>query len=577
MIKIYIMKILSTVIVLLFFCFGLRSQNNDVIVYSLESEPFYVVVNGIRQNDQPATNVRVENLKGDFHRLRVIFANEKYGFVDQGLSFMEANTEVKIELIFKRGKFKTRFRGENKKSLNQSNEEQVVTYHDQEQTTSTSSSSSSQGTTQGGTSTTNQTSTHVEVESSQETSSSATSVKIEINGQGINSEIKHPGIYQSQPIDGVGEIEIIEGEVEETYQFMANGSMCSRPTVTQQDYMNFRYKLEEINMFDREKSIVQFFSENCMTSAQVAGIVQMDYSAVNGYEVAKHGYRYTWDTENYSLVVASLENKSEQQKLVTFLDVGVEGGAIETPSIDQSTITTEVVEGTNNNYSLVEGYTGGINCGFNQFVNAEAIKKAADEEDFAADKMQVIRLKSQNQCFTVKDVQLIAETFTHESDKIDFLELIFYNTYDVADFYKVFNVLTHSASKEEVAQFITEHSNKRSGAVKAKTTNNLPSNYAGKIGSYLPIIHQDDLIEALSEQVFQKDKLIVIQLVLNNYSMTTNQFIEAAQASFTSEKDILEFARMAKSNIYDIDNFQKVREIFSFNSSKKEFDELLAQ
>lgn len=556
------MKILNTFILLFVCYFYSLSQNNDIVVYSLESEPFYVVVNGIRQNVDPATNVRVKNLNGEFHRLRIIFANEQYSPVDQSINFFEQNTEVKIEMIFKRGSFKARFMGENKKVDTPNESQQVIDYNSERINESNTSSTETKPINQ---------STH---ENNQENnSSSSTSIKLEVSEKGVKTEIKQSGIYENRPTDGVGEVEIVEGYVNDTYRFMPNGSMCSRPTVTQEDYMKFRYGIEEENMFNREKFIIQFFSENCMTSAQVAGIVQMDYSTVKPYEIAKSGYRYTWDTENYSLVIASLKNKSEQQKLVAFLDVGVEGGVIESPSIDQS--ETEIDNSEVIDFGLIDGYAGGINCSFNEFVDGEAIKKAADAESFSAEKIQVIRLKSQNKCFTVKDVKLISETFTHETDKIDFLELVFYNTYDVADYYEVVDVLTHSASKEKVAKFVSERSNKRKGMVKSKNMAHEQLNYDGKVGSSLPLINKEKFINTLSNQVFKKDKMTVINLALTNYSLTTNQFIESAQSAFTSEKDILEFARFAQSNIYDIDNFYQVREILQFNSSKKEFDELL--
>jgi hypothetical protein len=365
--------------------------------------------------------------------------------------------------------------------------------------------------------------------------------------------------------------------VKENYTFLPNGSMCPRPTLSQKDYMNFRYAIEAENMFNREKFIIQFFSENCMTAAQVAGIVQMDLSTVKPYEIAKSGYRHTWDTENYEVVIASLKSQNDRRKLVNFLGIGIEGGVIENPALEQSKTPVEAIAVKTPAPSLIHGYSGGINCSFNQLVDGKAIKKAADEKSFAADKMEVIRLQSQHKCYTVADVQQIVETFTHESDKLDFLEFAYMNTYDAGNYYAVFNGLTHSASKERIGNFVLAQKDPRFGEVISVENDKAVKSYNGHVGSQRPILNQDIFMQTMENQVFQKDKMLVIDLALANYSMTTQQFIAVSQAAFTSEKDIIEFAKKAYPNIYDRDNFHQVKSILSFNSSKKELDELMGR
>lgn len=541
------------------------SQNNDIVVYTLESEPFYVILNGIRQNENLETNIRVENVDGEFHRMRVIFENDKFPPLDQSINFFESNSEIKIEIVYRKNKFRTRFMGESKKDNKASKEQTHVSYHQEgESNASVNSTSGSESQTK---------------ESGQiKNSSSENSVKVEVNERGIKTEIS----VQDNSKEEVSAIQFEEEvkedlNIENVYHFLPNGSMCNRPSVSQKDYMEFRYGIEEENMFSRQEYILNFFKENCMIAAQVAGIVQLDYSTVKSYEIAKNGYRYTWDTENYEIVLASLKNENDRQKLINFLDVGVDGESIEEPTIEQgkTEIKAEQAEVVNN--ILVTGYSGGVNCDFGVFVDAEALKEAADQESFSADKMKVIRKNSQGKCFSVEDVKIIAETFIHESDKIDFLELAFHNTYDAGSFYKVVDVLTHSASKEKLGIYVQEQSGARFG-VAVDENNQMPvAGYKGKVGSILPIINQEDFISTLTNQVFQKDKMMVIDLALASYSMTTSQFIKAAEAAFTSEKDILEFASMANSNIYDKDNFHQVKEIFSFNSSKNEFDEIINQ
>lgn len=563
--KLFVNSLLAT-----FFVASVFSQGNDIVVFTMESEPFYVVLNGVRQNEHPETNVRIENVNGEFHRLRIIFDNADYAPVDQSINFFEKDSEVKVEMIFRKNRFRARFLGEAKKEKNEA--QVAVNYATEEgssnspvQTKSAEPNRSSSSVKVGGNST----------ESKQ--SSSQTSVKIEVSESGIKKEININNKELDENWETTVQQTAKETEVEENYTYLPNGSMCQRPSLSQKDYLNFRYAIEEENMFNREKFIVQFFSENCMTAAQVAGIVQMEYSTVKPYEVAKSGYRHTWDTENYDVVISSLKSENDRKKLINFLGIGQEGGAVEQPEIEQSKIPVEAVPVETPAQSLVEGYSGCVNCSFNQLVDAEAIKAAADEKSFAADKMEVIRVNSQQKCYSVEDVKLIAETFTHESDKLDFLEFAYMNTYDAGNYYAVFNGLTHSASKERIGNFLLGQQQPRFGEVETADNNKAIKSYSGKAGSKLPIINQDVFMKTMNNQVFQKDKMLVIDLALANYSMTTEQFMDVAQAAFTSEKDILEFAKKAYPNIYDRENFHQVKSILSFNSSKKEFDELIGK
>ena len=58
---------------------------SSVVVFSQEGERFYVVVDGIRQNDTPQTNVRVTGLTGPRYLFKVIFENEQIPAIDKNV------------------------------------------------------------------------------------------------------------------------------------------------------------------------------------------------------------------------------------------------------------------------------------------------------------------------------------------------------------------------------------------------------------------------------------------------------------------------------------------------------------
>lgn len=548
------------IILSLFTVFSILSttaQTNNLVVYTQESEPFYVVLNGVRQNEKPETNVRITDLKGDHHSMRVIFDNEEFEPVDQNVSFLETNVEVRMEVVYKRDKFRVRYRGESdisqtetEKSTNQSS----VNYSGE--ATGKNETSSTQ--------TTKTNASRKETRTQEESSISQIQTGVEDTSK---TSLKNND----------KEIPADELEVNEDYRFMKNGSMCSRPSVSQEQFLDFKLAIEKENMFRRHDFVVDYFQDNCMTSEQISNIVQMDYTTIKPYEIAKIAYRHTWDTENYGLVLAALKNESDVEKLVNFLDVGEAGTDISRPVADQTRSSKQLekhIDKVSTN-SLIPGYSGGVGCESGELADIEQIKENAKEKDYTNDKMTVIRQGSQDKCFSVENIMELSKVFSHESDKLDFMEWAFHHTYDVGNFYKAFDVFTHSSSKNKFGKYVLGQPNAKYGIVVDEAAPQPPEDYNGTIGSDRPIINGEEFVKAVGSQVFQKDKMMIINFAMENYSMTTDQFIAVAEESFTSEKDILNFAKIAFPSIYDQDNFDKVKSTLSFNSSKKELENMI--
>uniref|UniRef100_UPI00404A4E8B DUF4476 domain-containing protein n=3 Tax=Flavobacterium sp. TaxID=239 RepID=UPI00404A4E8B len=65
------------------------SQSSTVTVFSEEGERFYVIVNGVRQNDAPGTNVVVTDLEKPNYLFKVIFEDQKIPTINKNI-YLEA-------------------------------------------------------------------------------------------------------------------------------------------------------------------------------------------------------------------------------------------------------------------------------------------------------------------------------------------------------------------------------------------------------------------------------------------------------------------------------------------------------
>lgn len=77
-----ILQILKTIIMkkinilgLLLFSFFLNAQESRLTIFSEDGDAFYVVLNSIRQNEEPVANIAVDYLTNEYYDTKIIFAN----------------------------------------------------------------------------------------------------------------------------------------------------------------------------------------------------------------------------------------------------------------------------------------------------------------------------------------------------------------------------------------------------------------------------------------------------------------------------------------------------------------------
>lgn len=69
------------------------AQQSTAIVFTENGERFTLILNGLRQNEKPETNVRIEGLNASFYKLKVLFEDAALGTSDFNLG-IEPGTET---------------------------------------------------------------------------------------------------------------------------------------------------------------------------------------------------------------------------------------------------------------------------------------------------------------------------------------------------------------------------------------------------------------------------------------------------------------------------------------------------
>ncbi|MEP7169646.1 MAG: hypothetical protein ABI855_09785, partial [Bacteroidota bacterium] len=85
------MKKLIYIMLLILLCKEANAQNSNVILFTENGEKFTAILNGLRQNETPQTNVKITGLNANWYKLKVIFQDTKLGEKAFNLGFEPGN------------------------------------------------------------------------------------------------------------------------------------------------------------------------------------------------------------------------------------------------------------------------------------------------------------------------------------------------------------------------------------------------------------------------------------------------------------------------------------------------------
>lgn len=112
-----------------------NASTMNVIVFSENGERFWLVVNGVRQNNQATQNVKVNELKGLSWRFKVVFENENIEELNKTIYAVEGPSR---EVTFgigknRKGEYRFKYYGDVPLDNNTENTDQeTITYHEDE-------------------------------------------------------------------------------------------------------------------------------------------------------------------------------------------------------------------------------------------------------------------------------------------------------------------------------------------------------------------------------------------------------------------------------------------------------------
>ncbi len=489
------------------------AQNSNLIVFNNGGQQFFVVLNGIKQNSVPKTNVKIEGLAPVSYKVKIIFADGKTGDIDKTV-YLEPNMEYSAQVVIK-GK-KRNLRLFDMVALNTSpygTGVETVTYRPndgsvysdqagQAQPTSTGTQATGQttytqtgttGNVQGGT--TNQTGT-VQTSTSvngqpQVTTNVSTTGNVQggtvqasagMNGQPqVTTTVSTTGNPQGGTVQAnagmngqtnvsssvtttgstTGNTQTENVQINLGMNGMPNGGNLGQTVVINENGQNVNINMQTTGIpTGTATSTTTSTQTQTTTSGQNTQTqVNTNMSGANGG--AMTGTQTTTTTVNGQTTqvttnVTGTGMNGQPTGTHTHADGTVHDhnhNPVNTGNTRQpSTITTTSTSANSTPGNAIVNTNGTLTCS-SAVSEVDVLIKGIKAESFSDDKMDLVRTSLKNKCINSDQAMKIVNSFTFDGDKIEMSKFCFDHMTDRNNASKLLDLFSYSSSKEELQEY----------------------------------------------------------------------------------------------------------------------------
>lgn len=338
------------------------AQSSNLIIFAEDPTPFYAIVNGIKQNNEPQTNVKITGLTNPAVRVKIVFADGTTPDVDKNLYFENMDVEVTTKITNTKKGYKLRYFGEVAMGQAPINDNQAVIVYSTTPTqinannntkisqpnTNTSTTTVTEETVTTTTST-NGMNTNMNVNENSNGTNENVNVNMNVGGFGVNMnvDVNDNGMNTSTSTNGNGVNSSVNSSTTTTtttttstttsggsyfnqadmntqvtepvvYVPGYTGNVgCAIPQTTVNDITS---AIDDEDFSDDKIMIAkQALKNKCVTAEQVKTIMEHFDFEDKKLEFAKYAYDYTYDQGNYYKVNKAFDFSSSKEELNEYI------------------------------------------------------------------------------------------------------------------------------------------------------------------------------------------------------------------------------------------------------------------
>lgn len=291
------------------------AQGSNLIFFAPEGEPFYVIINGIRQNEEPQTNVKVTGIAGQGAKVKVIFADTKLGEVDKNIFLDPAEPiEATCQVVYneKKGEYQIKYFG-------------MVPIAQAPPTPASTPVVVMNTTPMAPISTTT-------ISTTTTTGTTTENVNVGVNMMGVdfgmNVTINDPTLSNTTTTTTTTTTNAVGAPApqQNTDHYIMpgyNGAVGCPWPMSAGDFSNAKQSIATKSFEDSKVTVAkQIFGSNCMTSDQVKQIMEVFTYEDSKLDFAKYAYGRTFDLGNYYKVNDAFTYETSIDELNEYIQGG---------------------------------------------------------------------------------------------------------------------------------------------------------------------------------------------------------------------------------------------------------------
>ena len=273
-------------------------------------------------------------------------------------------------------------------------------------------------------------------------------------------------------------------------------------------------------------------TNNFFTVSQARQLVQLVPDETNRLYLAKISYRSIIDRNNFSQMSALLTSQTSRNELNTFVN-----------SYDDSNPVYTRIAMKDDDYNVL--YRD-IQNRFGLGAKMEALQTVFANESYY---------------FTVAQARQLIQLVSSESNRVELAKASYDNIVDQVNFNQLYDVLSSTASRNELEAYVRDYQNTTPGSVTPVYTNRTPMSSTSFNTLYNNVKNTWGFGAKMSEltEIFDNE----------SYYFTVAQAKQLIQL-VSSESNRLQLAKSAYGNITDPQNFNLMFEVLTSQSSKNE-------
>ncbi|MEA3495507.1 MAG: DUF4476 domain-containing protein [Bacteroidota bacterium] len=290
---------------------------SNLVFFTEQGERFHLILNGINQNQNPETNVKITDLISPSYKVKVIFENTNLGEIDKNKIFNQGTETTFVIKKNRKGEYVIRWM--NEVPIAQApaiiEGQSVIIYNTQPQpqpTTTIVTNSQTTTVNQGVNMNPSGASMNVNFNNSQ----SGANINMNINAGGNNTTtssttITKTEIYQNPQMQQTQTTYVLPGY---------NGPVGCPYPMSSQDFTQVKYSISSKDFEDSKLRIAkQVIMSNCLLSSQVKEIMLLFDFEDTRLKLAKFAYGYTYDIGNYYLLNDAFDFESTIEELNDYI------------------------------------------------------------------------------------------------------------------------------------------------------------------------------------------------------------------------------------------------------------------